>query len=233
VVLGVVAGLVLTWPRVGPGGTVLLAPVLLLWPPIPAALAWANVNGWVFGLLAVAWRFPRAAGWAIGIAAALKLLPILAVAWLLGKRDWRNAAMAVAIPVLATLIVVAWDGFSVLSDFVVLQLNERPPEGHWSRASREPWACLLGRHWSGLGPDGCGLALCEPEPGDRRHAGEPALASSPLLDLDPCPSPWRMAALADLGTERQVTSAGDRRWMMSLAVAILGLDDDRDGSCES
>jgi alpha-1,2-mannosyltransferase len=128
-VVGVVMGLVVMWPRVGPGGTVLLAPVLLLWPPVPAALAWANVNGLVFGLLALAWRFPRLAGLTIGLAAALKLLPILAVAWLLGKRDWRNAALAVVLPVVATLIVVAWDGFSTLSDFVVLQLNERAPQG--------------------------------------------------------------------------------------------------------
>lgn len=136
-VAGVLVGLALIWPRVGPGGAVLLAPVLLLWPPVTHALAWANVNGLVFGLLAVAWRFPRQAGWAIGLAAALKLVPILAVAWLVGRRDWRNVAIAIAIPVAATLIVAAWDGFSTLTDFVVLRFNELPPSegpGSWSFA---------------------------------------------------------------------------------------------------
>lgn len=146
-VAGVLVGLALVWPRVGPGGTVLLAPVLLLWPPVTDALAWANVNGLVFGLLAVAWRFPRFAGWAIGVAAALKLAPILAVAWLVGKRDWRNAAVALAIPVAATLIVAAWDGFATLTDFVMLRLNERPPTaglGYWSFARLLGWPSWAG-----------------------------------------------------------------------------------------
>lgn len=137
-VAGVLLGLALMWPRVGPGGTVLLAPVLLLWLPVVDALAWANVNGLVFGLLAVAWRFPRIAGWAIGVAAAVKLVPILAVAWLLGKRDWRGAAIALAIPTAATLVVAVWDGFGALRDFAVLRMNELPPPGvpsDWSFAS--------------------------------------------------------------------------------------------------
>jgi hypothetical protein len=147
-VAGVVAGLGLMWPRVGPGGTVLLAPVLLLWPPVTDALAWANVNALVFGLLAVAWRFPRHAGWAIGIAAAIKLVPILAVAWLLGRRDWRNTAIAVAIPVAATLVVLAWDGFSTLADFVALRLNELPPTEGWGSWS---FAGALGLpDWAGF-----------------------------------------------------------------------------------
>ena len=92
----VLVGLGILWPRVGPGAVFLLLPVLLVWLPVPSALAWANVNAMVFGLLAIAWRFPRAAGWAIGVAAAVKLVPILGVAWLLvGKRDWRGAGIAV------------------------------------------------------------------------------------------------------------------------------------------
>ena len=126
---GVVVGLALVWPRVGPGGVALLAPVLLVWPPVTEALAWANVNALVFGLLAVAWRFPRAAGWAIGVASAAKLVPIIAVAWLIGKRDWRGAAVAVAILVMATVVVLAWKGFGTLPDFITLRLNERPSEG--------------------------------------------------------------------------------------------------------
>ena len=77
-VASVLLGLVILWPRVGPGGALLLLPVLLVWLPVPSALAWANVNAIVFALLALAWRFPRAAGWSIGFAAALKLVPSLA-----------------------------------------------------------------------------------------------------------------------------------------------------------
>lgn len=134
-VTGVLLGLALMWPRVGPGGTVLLAPVLLLWNPVIEALAWANTNGLVFGLLAVAWRFPRLAGWAIGAAAAVKLVPILAVAWLLGKRDWRGAAVACSFLAVSTLVVVVWKGPSTVSDFVLVRLNEIPPVIGFSRWS--------------------------------------------------------------------------------------------------
>jgi hypothetical protein len=120
-------GLGILWPRVGPGGVFLLLPVLLVWLPVPSALAWANVNAMVFCLLAIAWRFPRSAGWAIGIAAAVKLVPILGVAWLIGKRDWRGAGIAVGILLAATAIIVVWKGPSTLSDFVVLRLNEVTP----------------------------------------------------------------------------------------------------------
>ena len=114
----VLGGLLLIWPRVGPGGTMLLAPVILAWHPVTSALIWANVNSAVFLLLAIALRFPRAAGAAIGVAAAIKLVPILGVAWLLGKRDWRGATTAVGILLAATLIVMIWKGPTVLSDFV-------------------------------------------------------------------------------------------------------------------
>ena len=131
-VASVFAGVVLVWPKVGPGGVFLLGPVVFAWFPVTAALGWGNVNAFVFLLLAVAWRFPRAAGVAIGLAAAIKLVPILAVGWLLGKRDWRGAAIAVGIPVAATLIVAAWKGPDTIADFVVLRLNEWHP-AQWDR----------------------------------------------------------------------------------------------------
>ena len=124
---GVVLGVVLMWPRVGLGGVVLLAPVLLLWRPVVEALVWANVNGLVFGLLAVAWRYPRAAGWAIGIASIIKLIPLMAVLWLVGKRDWRGAAIATGLFVAATLVIVIWKGPATISDFVIVRLNEVVP----------------------------------------------------------------------------------------------------------
>lgn len=129
----VLLGLGLLWPRVGLGGTLLLGPVLLVWLPVSSALAWGNINALVFGLLALALRFPRAAGWAIGIAAAAKLVPILGVAWLIGKRDWRSALIALAIPLAATLVVVIWKGPDTVGDFVSLRLNEAHPPGERPR----------------------------------------------------------------------------------------------------
>ncbi len=126
---GVLVGLALTWPRVGPGGVVLLGPVLLIWPPVIEALAWANINGLVFGLLAIAWRFPRAAGWAVGLAAAAKLVPILAIAWLAGRKDWRSVAVALGVFVATTAVVIAWKGPQTLPDFISLRLNEIPSLG--------------------------------------------------------------------------------------------------------
>jgi hypothetical protein len=125
----VLLGLLLLWPRVGLGGAMLLLPVLLVWLPVPSAMAWANINALVFGLLALAWRFPRAAGWAIGAAAAAKLVPVLGVAWLIGRRDWRNAGIAIGVLLAATLVVVAWKGPATIGDFVSLRLNELTPPG--------------------------------------------------------------------------------------------------------
>lgn len=103
------------------------------------------MNSAVFLLLAIALRFPRAAGTAIGLAAAIKLVPILGVAWLLGKRDWRGATTAVAILVGATLVVMIWKGPTVVSDFVRLRLNEFDP----TVAQYPRWNPLV---WFGL-PD--------------------------------------------------------------------------------
>ena len=147
---GVVVGLALIWPPVGPGGTLLLVPVVLLLLPVTSAMAGANVNGLVFGLLAVAWRFPRIAGWAVGIAAAAKLVPILAVAWLIGRRDWRQAGIAFAVLTGTTFIVLAWKGPETLTDFIVLRLNEMPPPDGVTRwgltevfGMSAPWAYAI------------------------------------------------------------------------------------------
>lgn len=122
-----VAGLVLIWPRVGLGGTMLMAPVIVAWPAVTSALFWANVNSAVFLLLAVALRFPRAAGAALGLAAAIKLVPVFGVAWLVGRRDWRGVATALGILLAATAIVMIWKGPAVLGDFVQLRLHEFDP----------------------------------------------------------------------------------------------------------
>jgi len=131
-VAAVFGAVIVIWPRVGPGGVLLLGPVLFAWYPVSSALGWGNVNAFVFLLLAIAWRYQRAAGVAIGLAAAIKLVPILGVAWLLGKRDWRGAAIAIGIPLVATLVVAAWKGPSTITDFITLRLNEYHP-AQWNR----------------------------------------------------------------------------------------------------
>jgi hypothetical protein len=120
-------GLAIVWPRIGVA-TLVAAPALLVWFPVTSAIAWANINSLVFLMLAIAWRFPRAAGWAIGIAAAAKLIPILGVFWLAGRRDWRGAAIALAIPIVATAVVLAWKGPDTLIDFITLRANQWNPE---------------------------------------------------------------------------------------------------------
>ena len=138
----VLGGLLLIWPRVGPGGTVLLAPVLIAWLPVSSALAWANVNSAVFLLLAIAFRFRRAAGAAIGIAAALKLAPILGVAWLAGRRDWRGVAAALGILAGTTLVVMVWKGPQVVPDFLRLTMNEAYPPEARMRWNPVEWLAL-------------------------------------------------------------------------------------------
>lgn len=128
-VASVVVGLMVIWPPVGAGGTVLLALALVAWEPVTAAIVWGNVNALVFLMLALALRYPRIAGMAIGVAAAAKLTPILGVAWLAGKRDWRGVGVAVLILAVATLGVVLVKGPTTLSDFVVLRMNQGPGGG--------------------------------------------------------------------------------------------------------
>lgn len=136
-VASVVMGIVLVWPRIGLSWSVVLGAVLIAWMPMTGALVRGNLNAIVFLLLAVAVRFPRQAGVAIGIAAAAKLVPLLGVAWLLGKRDYRGALVACAIPLAMTLAVVVWKGPETIGDFVTLRLNQWTPEGtiyHWGVA---------------------------------------------------------------------------------------------------
>jgi Glycosyltransferase family 87 len=125
----VVAGLLVMLPRVGGGGVVLIGPVLLVLPPVLEALAWANHSSIAFLALAVALRWPRLAGGAIGIAAAAKLMPIMAVAWLIGRRDWRGVALALAIPAGLTAIAMVLAGPTVVIDFVRVRFAQDPLPG--------------------------------------------------------------------------------------------------------
>ncbi len=179
----VVAGLVLIWPRMSPAATLTLIALLLLTEPMRAALWSANVNAMVFGLLAVALRFPRIAGWSIGLAAALKLVPILGVAWLIGKRDWRGSFIAVGVLTAFTLITVGLKGPTVIPDFVIQRLNEYDPHlaGKVSiyAFGFAPWVGLCrGGH-----SVGAGRALRVLQPGGDRHARQRPDPTQPLLDV--------------------------------------------------
>ena len=122
-----VAGLALIWPRLSPGPSLLLTAALIAWLPIQSALAWANVNALIFVLLAVALRFPRHAGWAVGLAIAAKLVPVLMLGWLIGERRWRALAVAVAVPAVATLTVMLIEGPQIIWEFLLVRLNEYVP----------------------------------------------------------------------------------------------------------
>lgn len=122
----VIAAVAILMPPLG-GGVVMYAPVMMALPPVVESLAWGNLSALVLLMLAVAIRWPRHAGWAIGLAAAAKVVPVLGVAWLVGRRDWRNAIVALAIPGVMTLVAVLLTAPSVVVDFVIVRLNHSPP----------------------------------------------------------------------------------------------------------
>ncbi len=118
------AGLALAWPRLRRPWDLVMAGAVLTSIPFLSAVMFANINSLVLLLLAVAARWPRAAGTAIGIAAALKVAPIFAFAWLVGRRDWSGLAtgllVAAGLTVGAALVVDP----NALVDFVTVRLNE-------------------------------------------------------------------------------------------------------------
>lgn len=141
-----VAALVLMWPRLRPAHSLLLAAALIAWWPLLEAAAWANINSLVLLLLAVAWRWPRHAGVALGAAAAFKAAPILLLSILIGRREWRQLALALATGAGLTLLAAAFAGPESLWHFVILQLHETQPD-HWWRLSASEfmpqWAAWL------------------------------------------------------------------------------------------
>lgn len=118
----------LVWPRLRyPFGLLLLC-VVLAWWPTHAAFWWANANSLALLCLAVAVRWPRWAGWAMGVAIAAKLAPLFWIGWLVRRDGWRAAGPAILVPVLATALVVALTGPNALWEFVVVRLNEVHPD---------------------------------------------------------------------------------------------------------
>lgn len=122
-----VLALSLAWPRLRyPFGLLLLC-VILAWWPTHTAFWWANLNNLALLCLVVAVRWPRWAGWAVGVAIAAKLAPVFWLGWLLRRDGWRAVGFALLVPALATALVVALTGPEVIWQFVLVRMNEIHP----------------------------------------------------------------------------------------------------------
>jgi hypothetical protein len=123
------AGLILVWPRLRRPWDLVMAGAVSSSIPFITAVMFANVNSLIFLLFAVALRWPRAAGAAIGVAAALKVAPIFALAWLVGRRDWSGLAIGLMVGIGLTLLAALLVDPNAIVDFVVVRLNELPRPG--------------------------------------------------------------------------------------------------------
>jgi hypothetical protein len=124
--LALVAGLTLLWPRLREPWGFALAGALIIWIPVPDAVIWANLNSVVFLLVVIAARWPRQAGWAIGLATALRLFPLFLFAWLVGRRDWRGLLVGLAVAVGLTLAAALVTQPSAIWDFILVRWYEQP-----------------------------------------------------------------------------------------------------------
>jgi Glycosyltransferase family 87 len=143
--LCVVGGLAVLWPRLpDPADFYLVCALVAFWP-LWSVLIWSNVNALVFLLLAIGFRWSRHSGWTLGAAAAIKASPILLLAVLIGRRDWRQLRLAVATATALTLSVAALTGPRTVTDFVRVQLHEsHPPLDYgWSAADFMPEAAVV------------------------------------------------------------------------------------------
>lgn len=121
-----VIGLALVWPRLRRPWDLVLAGAVVTSIPFLSSVIFANVNSLVLLLLAIAVRWPRVAGTAIGIATAIKVAPIFAFAWLVGRRDWRGVVIGLAVAVGLTLgAAILIDPHAVV-DFFIVRWNEIP-----------------------------------------------------------------------------------------------------------
>lgn len=124
-----ISGLALVWPRLRRPWDLVMAGVIVTSIPFLSAVVFANVNSLIFLLFAVALRWPRTAGTAIGIAAALKVAPVFAFAWLVGRRDWSGLAIGLMVAVGLTLVAALLVDPRAIIDFVIVRLNELPRPG--------------------------------------------------------------------------------------------------------
>lgn len=86
------------------GSTLALVLILVLSPVVGLTAISGNANAFLIPMLACAWRRPAAGGAAVvAVAAAVKVTPVLLMAWLLASGRWRSAALATAIVGLVTI----------------------------------------------------------------------------------------------------------------------------------
>ena len=96
------------------GSTLALVLILVLSPVVGLTAISGNANAFLIPMLAYAWRRPATGGFGVAIAAAVKVTPVLLMAWLLASRRWRSAAVAVAAVGVVTIVgagpgsLVAW-----------------------------------------------------------------------------------------------------------------------------
>jgi hypothetical protein len=133
----ILGGLAVLWPRLPDPWDFFFVCALVSFWPLWSALIWSNANALVFLLLAIGYRWPRRSGWTIGASAAIKASPVLLFAVLIGRRDWRQLAFAVATGGALTLAVVALTGWDTLVDFVRVQVHESHPALDYGWSARE------------------------------------------------------------------------------------------------
>ena len=110
--------------RVKPGAFALLTSGALLWPPMMSDLVHGQLTVALLVCIVGSWSALKAeratlAGLWLGLGAALKLLPLLLVPWLLLERRWRTVAVAAALFALLNLPPVLRLGPGLWPDYVL------------------------------------------------------------------------------------------------------------------
>jgi Glycosyltransferase family 87 len=109
----------------------LLLVLLIFWPPLLGTLLEAQISPALFLLLVLAWRWARRgqtgwAGAALGVAAALRLFPGLAILYFAIRRDWRAVVAAAATAAISELLAFPFIG---IQGFVAYITREAPSTG--------------------------------------------------------------------------------------------------------
>ncbi len=101
----------------------LLAVLLIFWPPLLGTLLEAQISPVLLLLCTLAWRWARAgrsvpAGIALGLAAAIRLFPGLAVLYFVVRRDWRAVLAAGAAFVVSEALALPLIGVHGYVDYL-------------------------------------------------------------------------------------------------------------------
>ena len=179
--------------------------------------ALALPTGWALVIgqaqVAVTFLLAIATPWSVALAANLKVFPILAAVWWLGRRDWRALGELVGWLVALAVVQVVLEPTGSFAYPAFLRLDQVGSVVSLSPYALSPWL------WAGLlavvatralvGPPAIRLGGC------RRRLGS-RLAPSPAL---PGVEPGR----GDAGPRRPVTARGGRPSVARGALLILGV----------